>query len=383
MTNFLSKKWTIPHNGLIFFQEENAMRNKIVAFICFLANLSGLAYADNFQPIPENHRYMLEQHHFSVMGVGAACIDLLIPVDDDFLKKYVSGEKGGSNLIDYETLNYIVDASPMAPKLATGGSCANAIKSLALLGDPCAFLGHRGSDPLGNFFSDYMNKIGVIGFYTMAAQPTSRVLCLITPDGQRTMRFFPGSSKEMESRFLHPDYFKNVKIVHLESYAFRNGNLIEKVMQLAKNAGAKVSIDLASFEIVRQYKEKMLELLPKYVDIVFANDDETHELTGLPPQEGCLKLQEMCPIAVVLMGKEGCLVGSQGRLIQSPAFPAKVVDTTGAGDFFASGFIHAYLKGKSLEECASLGNRLGSAVVEVTGTELSPEKWQQIKQAAQ
>lgn len=355
------------------------MLNKIITLICLLVNLSGLAYAEDFQSIPENHRAMLKQQDFSILGVGAACIDLLIPVDDDFLSANVPGEKGGSNLIDYETLNRIVDASPVIPQLATGGSCANAIKSLALLGNKCAFLGHRGSDSMGDFFSNYMNKIGVVGFYTIATQPTSRVLCLITPDGQRTMRFFPGSSREMDARYLHPDYFKNVKIVHIESYAFRNGNLVEKIMELAKGAGAKVSIDLASFEIVRQYKERMLDLIAKHVDIVFANDHETYELTGLPPEEGCVKLQEMCPITVVLMGKDGCMVGSQGVLIQSPAFPATVVDTTGAGDLFASGFLHAYLKGKSLEKCARFGNRLGSAIVEVTGSELPAEKWAQIR----
>jgi sugar/nucleoside kinase (ribokinase family) len=355
------------------------MLNKMMTIICFLANLTSVAYAANFQPIPENHCHMLEQNNFSIIGVGAACIDLLINVDDDFLIQHVPGERGGSNLIDYESLSLIVDTSPVAPKIATGGSCANAIKSLAMMGNKCAFLGHRGADPMGDFFADHMNTIGVTGFYTIGKLPTSRVLCLITSDGQRTMRFFPGSSKEMDSQYLHPDYFKNVKIVHLESYAFRNGDLIEKVMILAKNAGAKVSIDLASFEIVRQYREKMLELLPKYVDIVFANEDETRELTGLSPEAGCIKLQEMCQIAVVLMGKNGCMVGSKGEIIKSPAFPATVVDTTGAGDFFASGFLHAYLEGQSLETCARSGNLLGSAIVEVTGTELPTEKWAQIK----
>jgi sugar/nucleoside kinase (ribokinase family) len=346
--------------------------------VCLLANLTSFTYAEDLQNIPESHRLMLEKQPYQVLGVGAACVDLLIPVDEAFLQAHVPGEKGGSDLIDLDTLNTILATSQVSPHMATGGSCANTIKSLAKLGEKCAFLGHRGDDYMGDFFAKHLEQLGVAGFYTLATQATARVLCLITPDGQRTMRFFAGSSREMAGRYLHADYFKNAKLVHLESYAFRNENLIQKVMRLAKESDVKISIDLASFEIVRQYKETILDLLNDYVDVVFANEDEVFELTGLSPEEGCFKLQEMVPVAVVLRGKKGCLVGSNGQLIASPAYPAQVVDTTAAGDLFASGFLYGYLKGKPLAECARLGNRLGSAIVEVTGSELPEAKWDEI-----
>ncbi len=343
-----------------------------------LANLSALAYCEVFQSVPDNYKAMLEKE-YSVLGIGASCVDFLIQVDDNFIKANIFGEKGGSTLIDYDSLNRIIELSPTVPKVATGGSCANVIKSLAMLGDQCALLGHHGPDAAGDYFIDYMNKIGVIGFYTKSTQPTSRAICLTTPDGQRTMRFFPGSSREMDATLLHPDYFKNAKIMHIESYLFRNDNLIETAMQHAKEAGILVSIDLSSFEIVRQYKEQILKLIAKYVDIVFANEFEAQELMGVNPEEACLKLQEMCPIAVVSLGEHGCVVGSQGRLIKSPAFITTAIDTTGAGDVFSAGFLHTYLQGKSLEECARFGNRVGSAVVEVIGTELSPERWEALR----
>ena len=349
-----------------------------ILFICFLVKLTSVTYAQDIQEIPESHRIMIKKHPYNVLGVGAAVIDLLVPVNEDFLKEHVPGEKGGSSLINIQDLNRIVEASHIPPKIAIGGSCANTLKSLSKLGENCTFLGHRGDDVMGEFFAQNMAKMHVAGLFTLAHFPTAQVLSLITPDGQRTMRFFAGSSQEMAGRFLHTDYFKGAKLVHMEAYGLRNDNLIPKAMRLAKESGIQISIDLASFEIVREFKETLFELLNNYVDILFANEDEALELTSLPPKEACLQLQEICPIVVILRGKNGCLVGSKGTFIESPSFPAQVVDTTAAGDLFAAGFLYSYLHGKSLEECALLGNRLGSAIVEVTGSELPQETWDEI-----
>lgn len=349
---------------------------KILTFLFFIANLFFLSYAGGISKIPQEQKQMIENQPYRILGIGDACIDLLIPVSDEFLSQ-VPGEKGGSQPIEIEQMNRIVSASPEPPVIATGGSCANTIKGLAGLQEKCAFLSYTGYDPLGEHFSLNLKKWGILGLFTKSQLPTSVVLCLITPDGQRTMRFVAGCSQEMSEYFLLPDYFKGIKLVHLDAYTLRRGNLTERSVQLAKSAQAVVSIDLSSFEIVREFKERMLKLLPE-ITIVFANEKETMELTGLGPLEGCLKLQEICPIAVVLMGAEGCLVGHQGKIIQSPAFPIQPVDSTGAGDLFASGFLYGYLQGHSLEICAKLGNRLGSAIVEVTGAELPPEKWESV-----
>ncbi|CUI15811.1 putative carbohydrate kinase, PfkB family [Candidatus Protochlamydia naegleriophila] len=351
------------------------MYSLVFSLILLISNL--VLHAQDFE-LSEDHRFMIAKHPYRILGVGAACIDLLIPVKEDFLK-HVPGEKGGAQAIDIEKLNHIIALSDLKPQVATGGSCANTIKGLASLGEKCGFLSHVGTDPLGEHFSNYTKGLGITGLFTYSSRPTARVLCLITPDGQRTMRFFAGASQEMSNHYLHPDYFKDVKLVHIDSYSLRNGEMVARVMQLAKEAGAKISIDLSSFEIVREYYPTLCELLPNYVDIVFANQDETKAMTGLNPYEGCQRLQEICSIAVVLMGKEGCLVGHQDRILHSPAFPAKVIDTTGAGDLFASGFLYGYQQGYSLEESARLGNRLGSAIVEIKGAELPEEKWKDIR----
>jgi sugar/nucleoside kinase (ribokinase family) len=321
---------------------------------------------------------MKEQHPYEVLGIGHACMDLIIPVSEEFLV-HVPGEKGGSQPIGIKDLNQIISESRTEPRLIAGGSCANTIKGLASLGEKCAFLSYVGNDRLGDHFIQNMKKLGIVPLFTRSPLPTAQVLCLITPDGQRTMRFSAGCSEEMGGYFLHPDYFKGVKLVHFDAYSMRNGKLVENAMEMAKQAQAKVSIDLSSFEIVQQFHQPLSQLLCKYVDIVFANQDEIKTLTGLDPYEGCLKLQGMCPVAVVLMGDKGCLVGHEGGIFASPVFPAHVVDTTGAGDLFASGFLFGCLQGFSLERCASMGNRLGSAIVEVQGPELPAEKWEVLR----
>jgi sugar/nucleoside kinase (ribokinase family) len=150
-------------------------------------------------------------------------------------------------------------------------------------------------------------------------------------------------------------------------------------MKLAKEANCKVSIDLSDSWTVSRHKETLQYLLSNYVDIVFANEDEVLALTGLSPEDGCLKLQEICPIAVVTLGPDGCLVGHKDKIITVATYPATVLDTTGAGDLFACGFLYGYLHNYPLLACARIGNRLGSSIVEVIGAELPKEKWGEIQ----
>lgn len=316
---------------------------------------------------------------YEVLGLGSACIDLLVSVEHEFLD-HVPGQKGGAEPIDFENLNRIIQAAEQKPRMATGGSCANAIKGLTHLGVKCALLSKIGSDPLGHYFTDSMVKLGITPLFISSSSPTTRVLCLITPDGQRTMRFFAGSSSEMSDHHLEPSYIKGVRLVHMDAYSLYNGHLVEKMADMAKQANLLLSMDLSSFEIVHTFKDRMINLLTNKIDLVFANADEVQALTGLPPEEGCLKIQKWGLICVTLIGKEGCLVGHKDRVTHYPTSPACVVDTTGAGDLFASGFLYGYLRQLSLDQCAYFGNLLGGAVTEVTGTEMSTQKWKALRQ---
>lgn len=313
--------------------------------------------------------------NYQVLGIGAACIDLLIHVSDDFLKR-IPGNKGGAEPIQWDQLEDILQQSQQTPLMVAGGSCANVIKCLSMLGEPCEFLSSIGNDHFGSFFSNYLKEQNIQGIFAPSPFPTSCVLCLVTPDGQRTMKFFEGSILSLTTDFLLAKYFKNIKHLHTEAYSLRSPGLVEKSMQFAKLKGALISMDLSSFEIVQEYRLTLKHLLNQYVDIVFANADEIRSITDLNPKEGCFELQSMCSVAVVTIGQDGCLVGHNNRIIHYPTFPASVIDSTGAGDFFAGGFLYGYLRKKPIEICAKWGNKLGSAIVEVMGAELPQEKWQ-------
>lgn len=315
---------------------------------------------------------------YDILGIGEACIDLLLPVSDKFLEMHVSGEKGGAQPISSQDLESIIEKSGQLPLLMSGGSCANALKGLAHLGMRCALLSTVGEDTLGHHFIQHLHQLNIASLIQHRNSQTARVLCLITPDGQRTMRFCLENRQKMAIDRLQVVNWNHVKHLHLESYLFAHGTLIEKAIQLAKQAHVSISIDLSSFEIVRQQRDRILRLLND-VTLVFANLDEIEALTGLPPHEGCLALPNKELIKVILLGKEGCLVSHQQHIFQSPAYPPKhVLDTTGAGDLFASGFLYGYLKGYTLKDCAALGNRLGSAAVEVEGAELPESSWRHL-----
>lgn len=320
---------------------------------------------------------MLKSKTTQVLGLGAACIDLIIPISESFLKN-VAGEKGGAQSITLEKLNELIASNGVPPHISIGGSCANVIKGLAHLNIDCGLISTIGTDAFGLQFTEKMQTLGVTTFFQMSSQPTTLVLCMVTPDGNRTMRFFPGSSQDMDESLIEPSHFNKIKIIHIDAYTLQNGDLVKKMMHLAKDKGIKISFDLSSFEIVKKYSNLIKELLVRYVDVVFANQDETKVLTGYNSEKGCNELQKLCPLAIVLAGSKGCFVGHEGKVFTSPAFPVNFLDSTGAGDSFASGFLHGMLHNKSLETCASLGNYLGGVMTEVVGTEIPADRWVRI-----
>lgn len=315
---------------------------------------------------------------YEVLGIGAPFIDYIVEVDNAFIEK-LPGEKGGMVLVDYETLRFIVEQSGSRALVISGGSGANTIKGLANFGHSCALVGKIGSDEAGKLFLKAMEALSVTPLLIQTDTPTAQAVCLITPEGERTMRSYLGAAQGLAAKDLKPAMFKDVRLVHVEGYTLFKEGLTERAMKLAKAAGAKVSFDLGSFEVVHAYRETIMDLLDRYVDIVFANRDEIQALTYLTPEEGGVVLSGMCEISVALLGAEGSLISSGSQQIKVPTFEVDVVDTTGAGDLFASGFLHGYLKGCALQECARRGALAGSAVVQVLGAELSPKAWLAIK----
>lgn len=275
--------------------------------------------------------------------------------------------------------------------IVPGGSCANTIKGLASLGEKTAFIGKIGRDDVGQLYKDSMQVRGIIPLMTESMnERTGEVICLITPNGERTMRAFLGASLEMSSNDLLPQDFAHVHLLHVEGYSIYNQPLTLRAMQLAKQHQSMVSFDLGSFELVRQFKPLLLDMLRNYVDIVFSNSEEARELMGVSYDHGgdtiavaeqCVDyLAKFCKVAVVMMGRDGCWVKSGNEKYQCPADVVQnPVDTTGAGDLFAAGFLYAYLQGYSLQQCARMGALSGKEVLFVMGAEVPVDRFKKIK----
>lgn len=315
---------------------------------------------------------------YEVLGIGAPILDQIIPVSDDFIKE-VPGKKGGTDLIDYAPMMRLIKKSGQNPTTIIGGSAANTIKGLANFGHKCAIAGKIGNDQEGRLIERTLNSQGITTLYIKSPTQTGQSLCMITPDKERTLRTFVGAAKEMSPADLNPIWFEGVKLVHLEGYTLLNEELTERAMALAKDFGAKISFDLASFEIADLYRERIVHLLSRHIDILFANEMETRIFTKLDPERGCDILKDICETVVIFLGADGGWAARGEEKVRYPAFHANPLDTTGAGDLFASGFLHGYLKGLSLEECARRGAIAGSAVVQVLGTEITPELWKMIR----
>lgn len=316
----------------------------------------------------------------SVIGVGEPIIDLIYQVDDEFLLEQQE-EKGGSRKIEYaQFLNYKALLDPQKPKIVPGGCCGNTIKGLSRLGVQTRFIGKIGNDTSGHTFVNSLMHYHVLPLLVPSSTHTTQLLSLVTPDSQRTMRCCFGASNELRPDELDSKPFEGTTHLILEGYFLYNIPVVKRAIALAKEKNATISIDLACFEIVRTFKEQIMEMLENDIDVVFANEDEARELTGLPPEEACRFLKKKCPVVVILTGKEGCWVGAGDEMHQVAPPSVAVVDTTGAGDLFSSGFLYGYLHGMPLQRCAELGNLLGSTCIQSIGAEIPEEKWLEIEE---
>ncbi len=313
-----------------------------------------------------------------VLGIGSPFWDYILRVSETFLDSNTK-VKGGVEMIDATTFRRLIDKAETPVTLIAGGSCANVIKGLAHLGHSCALLGKVGSDEAGKIYIKRMRELGIVPLLIPAQAPTGQVIALVTPDGERTMRDFLGASSEMRPEDLSPDAFKGVKWVHIEGYTLLAEGVAARAMQLAKEAGAGISFDLANFELVQRFKSEIIALVSRYVDLLFCNEEEAKILTLRDPPGSCALLRDLCKIAVVSMGKEGCWVASEEGEIRCTAYPVAPLDSTGAGDLFAAGFLHGYLTDKPLSDCASAGAKVAAAVVQVLGAEIPAVTWQSLK----
>ena len=319
---------------------------------------------------------------WKILGVGSPLVDLLINVDDTFLKEHVSGAKGGMEMVAPEVIESLTAAYAQAPCQAPGGSAGNTIFALSKMGIECAMLGKLGADSAGDFYRQQFRNNGGSDKYFIetSAAPTGKCLSIVTPDAERTMRSALGASLLLEKEEIEKVDFTPFDLVYIEGYMLFSP-VFDTLIQRAKAAGCRIGFDLASFEVAGIFKEKLLnEILPSYVDLIFANEEEGAALLGkMPPEEMAEKLSAICETAVVKSGIRGSVAVRGKEKAHIPAFAVKnPVDTTAAGDLYAAGFIRGLAAGAPLSKCGTIGSRISGEVVKVMGSVLGKEAWEKV-----
>lgn len=316
-----------------------------------------------------------------VIGVGNPIVDTVIQVDESFVAQ-LSGEKGGMVLVDAPTLESLLKSLPSGAVSTPGGSAGNTLFALAHMGVSTRFIGKTGNCDTGAFYRSCFSEAGGDSTrFKQADIPNGRCVSLVTPDGERTMRTNLGAAMELSLEEVSLDDFLGCSHAHIEGYLLHNESLIRKVLVSAKKAGCSISFDLASFEVVRSSRAILPDMLRNYVDIVFANAKEAVAFTNIDGDYPAMaeQLSKLCKIAVVKVGADGSWLAETGSVQKIQPVPTdRVVDTTGAGDLWAAGFLYGWIHGRPLKLCGDLGSILGAAIVGQQGSSLPEQSRQQV-----
>ena len=316
-----------------------------------------------------------------IIGMGNALVDVLVRIDDDSLLEKLHLPKGSMQLIQEDTLSEIRKyTSGMKIHRSTGGSAGNTVCALAALGANPGFIGKVGQDETGTFFGDTLRQRGVNALLTTCDLPSGIASTFISTDGERTFGTYLGAAATLRAEDLSRKMFAGYNYFYIEGYLLQDHDLMLRAVQLAKEEGLQVCLDMASYNVVEAERDFFDQLIVKYVDIVFANESEALAYTGKAPHEALEEIASKCSIAVVKTGKEGSLVKKGTEVIQLLSCPIdNVLDTTGAGDFYAAGFMYGLTCGYSLEKCVQISTILATAVIQEVGTTLLAKKWDEIK----
>ncbi|MEW5733979.1 MAG: adenosine kinase [Thermodesulfobacteriota bacterium] len=315
-----------------------------------------------------------------VVGIGSALVDILAQTDGEFVGR-AGAVMGGMSLVPHHVIEGLMGSLPAGHRVVPGGSACNTTIGVGKLGGAARFVGKCGNDEYGKLFRESLVNHSVEPALFSSELPTGRVLSMITPDAQRSMLTFLGASAETMPEEITLEYFSHAAIVHVEGYLVFNRELIERALSLAKMAGAQVSLDLASHNVVNQCKDLIKGLVADYVDILLANEDEAEAYTGVRDEaEALARLCEKVDVGVLKLGPRGSVIGASGQVIRvAPRGNGDAVDTTGAGDLYAAGFLYGLARGLDLARCGELGSACGHEVCQVVGATIPDEGWERIR----
>jgi len=307
-----------------------------------------------------------------VVGIGNAIVDVLVQTEDQFLEQH-GLQKGGMALIDETQAESLYQASGPGQE-TSGGSVANTMVGIAQLGGRAGFIGRVRDDQLGTIFSHDIRAVGA-QFDTPAATSgatTARCLIYVTPDAERTMCTFLGASTQLEPDDLDLSMVRQTKVLYLEGYLWDSPAAKRAFIagaEACRAAGGQVALSLSDGFCVDRHRESFLELVDGHVDVLFANEAEIKSLYQTDDFETALeRVRGCCSVTAITRASEGSVVLSGDQRFDIGIFSlGTLVDTTGAGDLYAGGFLHAYTQGESLERCGQLGALCAGQIVTQLG----------------
>ncbi len=316
-----------------------------------------------------------------VIGIGNALTDMLVNLKTDAVLGQFKLAKGSMSLVDTTLQTEISKSVAGLPySLSLGGSAGNTIRAMARLSTEVGFIGKVGEDTTGDFYIQARNNLGIEPIIFRGTEKSGKCVSLESTDGERTKDTHQSTAHALEAAEIEPSIFEGYDCLYVEGYLVQNHELIEKAAATAKKCGRKVAIDLAAFNVVAENLEFLRRLVKEYVDIVFANEDEAKTFTCEgEPVNALQQISEMCELAVVKIGTKGALIKQGDEVVHVGIMAAaKRVDTTGAGDFYAAGFMAGLCEGLTLRQCGTIGAITAGKVIEVVGTTFGEEAWEEI-----
>ena len=315
----------------------------------------------------------MTEARYDVIGIGNAIVDILSRTDDEFIDAQ-GMVKGTMALVSAEESSALYERMGRAVEMS-GGSAANTMVGIASLGGSPAFIGKVGDDKLGEIFRHDIKTVGVEyhgGEDRPAKLPTATCLVLVTPDGQRTMNTYLGACTELSPTDIEETYIANSRVTYIEGYQWdtpRAKQAIRKACQAAKGADRQVALSLSDPFVVDRHREELFGLIREDVDILFGNEDEIFQLYEAHDLKTATeRLRAANVLACMTRGANGAVVFDGDATVVVPAMEVEeVVDTTGAGDLFAAGFLYGYTHGRDLEGCAKLGAMAAAQIIAQMG----------------
>jgi len=320
-----------------------------------------------------------------ILGIGNALVDILAKLPNDELLKELNVAKGSMNLIEEKMRNELLERiKTMDLKMTTGGSVSNTSLALRQMETPSGYIGKVGNDEYGKFYIHELTNAGVELHLIHEPGFTGTAIAMITPDGERTFCTYLGAAADMHKSEIQKSILAQYTHLYVEGYLVQDHDLIEGVMEMGKSLGLTIMLDLASFNVVASERAFLQTLVEKYVDIIFANEEESLAFTGKASTgEAIHDISHLVKIAILKKGDKGSWIKYNNELIHVPIYKkVKPTDTTAAGDYYAAGFFYGMMHDAGLVKCAQLGSLLSYYIIQVVGTKLSPEVWEEIREKA-